>query len=88
MAVNWPAARPVPDRGTIKVGFDALEVMVMLPAMEPDVAGENMTPKLALWPAASVNGKLKPLRTKLELALAAEIVRLAPPELVSVCIRL
>jgi hypothetical protein len=48
VALNWPGVRPVPDKGTLKVGFDALDVIVMLPAIDPDVDGENITPKLAL----------------------------------------
>jgi hypothetical protein len=75
---------PVPDSGTFKVGFDALDVMVKPPETVPDDVGENVTLKLALWPAFRVSGKLKPFRVKLDVALTAEIVRPAAPEFVRV----
>ena len=53
---------PAPDSVMVKVGFDALEVMVTLPLAFPEVAGVNLTLKVAVCPAASVTGALIPLR--------------------------
>jgi hypothetical protein len=39
---------PVPESGTVTVGFDALDVIVMPTATVPDEVGEKVTPKLAL----------------------------------------
>jgi len=85
LVVSWPGVMPVPDRGTFRAGLDAFEVIARLPlAPLPDV-GANATLKLALWPAFKVIGKLKPLRVNAEpVALAAEMVTLAAPELVIV----
>src|ERR1035437_10450128 len=87
LAVSWPGVTPVPDSGTFSAGLDALDVMVMLPLTVPDDVGENATLKLALWPALKVSGRLKPLAVKLDVALTAEIVTLAPPEFVRVSAR-
>jgi hypothetical protein len=49
------------------------------------VLGEKSTVKEVLWPAVNVKGKDRPLKLNpLPLAVASEIVRLVPPELVSV----
>jgi hypothetical protein len=87
-AVSWPGVMPVPDRGTFRAGLDAFEVIARLPlAPLPDV-GANAILKLALWPAFKVIGKLRPMRLNPEpVALAAEMVTLAPPELVMVSAR-
>jgi len=51
----------------------------------PLAVGEKSTVKDLLWPAVSVNGKDKPLKLNpVPLAVAAEMVRLVPPVLVSV----
>ncbi len=69
----------------LKLGFEPLEVMLTLPLAAPLVVGEKSTVNEVLWPAVNVKGKDKPLRLNpLPLALAAEIVRLVPPVLVSV----
>jgi hypothetical protein len=69
----------------LKLGFEPLEVMVTLPLAAPLAVGEKSTVKVLLWPAVSVNGKVSPLKLNpVPLAAAAEIVRLDPPELVSV----
>jgi hypothetical protein len=84
-AVSVPWVSPVPVRGTLRVGFDPLEVMLTLPLAAPLVVGENCTVNDVLWPAFSVNGSDRPLKLNPgSLALAAEIVRLVPPELVRV----
>ncbi len=62
-----------------------MEVMLTLPLAAPLVVGEKSTVKEVLWPAFNVKGKVSPLRLNpLPLAVAAEMVRLDPPELVSV----
>ncbi len=69
----------------LKLGFEPLEVMLTLPLAAPLVVGEKSTVNEVLWPAVNVKGKDRPLRLNpLPLALAAEIVRLVPPVLVSV----
>ena len=85
LAVNVPCVTPVPVSGMLKLGFEAFEVMLTLPLAAPLVVGENNTENDVLWPAVNVKGKDRPLRLNPEpLAVAAEIVRLDPPELVSV----
>jgi hypothetical protein len=82
---NWPCAVPVPESGTFRAGLDAVDVMAKLPLTLPPDVGENVTLKLTLWPAPKVIGKLKPLALNPEpVALTAEIVTLAPPELVRI----
>jgi hypothetical protein len=61
-APSAPGATPVPDRGIIRVGFDAFEVTVTLPLALPAEAGVNVTVKLALCPAVNVTGVVIPLR--------------------------
>ncbi len=69
----------------LKLGFEPLEVMLTLPLAAPLVVGEKSTVNEVLWPAVNVKGKDRPLRLNpLPPALAAEIVRLVPPVLVSV----
>lgn len=82
-----PSVTPVPESGILRLESDPLDVMVTLPLAVPLAVGENSTVNEVLWPAPSVKGRLSPLRLKpLPLALAAEIVRLVPPELVSVSV--
>ena len=69
----------------LRLGFDPLEVMVTLPLAAPAVVGANFTEKVVLCPAVKVAGRASPLKLNpVPLALAAEIVRVDPPELVSV----
>jgi len=85
--VSAPCATPVPERGMLKLEFDPLEVIVRLPLTLPGEVGENVTLKLTPWPALRVTGKLRPLTLYPEiLKLAAEIMTLAPPELVTVSV--
>ena len=52
----------MPDKGIVRVGLDAVEVMVTLPlAIAADV-GANLTLKVVLWPAVRVSGVVIPLR--------------------------
>src|SRR5215471_21576845 len=51
-----PAVTPVPVRGMVSVGLEALEVMVTEPVALLAAVGVKVTLKVALWPAASVAG--------------------------------
>jgi hypothetical protein len=87
-AVNFPGATPVPESGIARLGFEPFEVTFILPLAAPLAIGEKATVNEVLWPALSVKGNVKPLRLNpLPLAVAAEIVRLVPPELVSVPVK-
>jgi hypothetical protein len=69
----------------LKLESEAVEVMFTLPLVAPLAVGLKSTVNDVLWPAASVNGRPRPLKLNPPpLAVAAEIVRLEPPELVSV----
>jgi hypothetical protein len=84
-AASAPGVTPVPESGMLKLGFAPLEVTLTLPLAAPFVVGEKSTVNDVLWPAFSVKGNASPLRLNpLPLAAAAEIVRLDPPEFVSV----
>jgi hypothetical protein len=48
VAVSEPGVTPVPESGTVNVGFDALLVMARLPGADPPVVGVNVTLKVAL----------------------------------------
>src|SRR5260221_6514123 len=56
-----PAVMPVPVNGMFSVGFEAVEVIAILPLTAPAAVGLNNTLKVALCPAASVTGALIPL---------------------------
>jgi hypothetical protein len=69
----------------LKFALTPLEVMLTLPLAAPALAGANVTEKFVLCPGLKVAGRVRPLRLKpVPLAEAAEIVRLVPPEFVSV----
>jgi hypothetical protein len=69
----------------LRLGLDPLEVMLRLPLAAPAAVGLNNTENEVLWPAVNVTGKDNPLKLNpVPLALAAEIVMLVPPLLVSV----
>ena len=61
LAPRPPGEVPVPDRGMVRVGFEALDVMVTLPLLLPAEDGLNKTVKFALCPAARVRGAVIPL---------------------------
>jgi len=85
LALSWPGVTPVPDNGTFKTELAALDVIARLPLTPPLEVGENLTLKLALWPAFNIRGKLSPFAVNPEaVAPTAEMVTLAPPELVRV----
>ena len=84
-AVRVPCVTPVPESGMLKLGFEPVEVMLMLPLAAPLAVGLKSTVKDVLWPAVNVIGRVSPLKLNpVPLAVAAEIVRLVPPVLVSV----
>ena len=85
LAPSAPGITPVPESGTLKLGFEPFEVMLTLPLAAPLAVGLKSTVNEVLWPAVSVKGKDRLFRLNpLPLAVAAEIVRLDPPELVRV----
>jgi len=61
LAVNAPAATPVPDTGIVSVEFVAFDVTVRLPLTAPADVGANETVKVALCPALIVTGVVIPL---------------------------
>ena len=61
-APKLPGVTPVPVRGIVRVGLDALEVTATLPATLPADVGLNETVKVALCPAARVTGDVMPLK--------------------------
>lgn len=84
-----PGVTPVPESGMLRLGFPPLEVIFTLPLAAPPVVGAKLTVNEVLCPAFNVKGKLSPLKLNpAPLALAAEMVRLVPPVLVSVSDRL
>jgi hypothetical protein len=69
----------------LKLEAEPVEVMLMLPLAAALAVGLKSTVNDVLWPAVNVKGKASPLRLNpVPLAVAAEIVRLDPPVLVSV----
>ena len=89
MAVRAPAITPVPESGIFSVGLEALLVMARLPLTTLADCGANTTLKLGLlWPGLKVNGRLKPLMLNpAPVAAACVMVKLVPPELVRVSVR-
>jgi len=61
LELSAPGASPVPESGTVNVGFDAFEVIVTLPLTAPADVGANETLKVALCPDVSVTGVVTPL---------------------------
>ena len=56
-----PGVTPVPDKGMVRVGLEASEVMVTAPLKLPLVCGAKATVKVVLWEAFRVNGVVIPL---------------------------
>src|SRR5664279_616222 len=84
-----PWVTPFPVSGIIKLGLPPFDVTLTLPEAAPPALGLKLTVNDVLCPAFNVIGNASPLRLNpVPLALAAEIVRLEPPVLVSVCDRL
>ena len=70
LAPSVPGVTPVPDRGMVRVEFEALEVMVRLPLALPADDGANETVNVVLCPAVSVTGVLMPLKLNPEPLIA------------------
>src|SRR6266550_4227427 len=88
LAESVPGVWPVPVTGIFRVGLAPLDVIVTLPLAAPGAVAVNCKLNVVLWPAVRVRGKVSPLSVKpVPVAAAAEIVRLDPPELVSVSVR-
>jgi hypothetical protein len=84
-APSVPGVTPVPDKGMVRLGFEALDVIVRLPLAPPADDGVNETLKVALCPAVSVTGVVIPLKLNPEpLIPTDEIVTVVPPVLVTV----
>lgn len=60
--LSVPAAAPVPESEMFNVGFDAVDVKVIVPLAAPAVVGANETLKVALLPAVKVTGAVIPAR--------------------------
>ena len=72
-----PAVAAVPDKGMVRLGLDAFEVMVRLPLAGPEAIGANVKAKLVLCPALKVRGGLIPPSVKPDpLTATCEIVML------------
>ena len=70
LAPRVPGVTPVPDNGMVRVGFEALDVMVRLPLAPPADDGVNETLKVALCPAVRVTGAVIPLKLNPEPLIA------------------
>ena len=85
LALRVPGAVAVPESETVKLGLDALLLIVRVPVGVPAVVGANTTLNDLLAPAARVRGKVNPLTLNpAPVAVACEIVTLEPPLLVTV----
>jgi hypothetical protein len=80
-----PGATPVPDKGMVKVEFEAFEVIVKLPLTFPADSGLKVTLNVALCPAVSITGAVIPVTVNpVPLIPIWEMVTLEPPVLVTV----
>ena len=86
---NWPCAVPVPESAMLRVELSAVDTTASVPVVDPVAVGEKVTVNVTLCFGESAIGKLSPLTEKpVPLALASEMVTVAPPVLVSVSERL
>ena len=86
---NTPGVVPLPEREMSNVEFDASLSTEIFPLAGPPDCGLKLTLKLALCPAPSVSGKVRPLTTKAAFVeLACVTLTVDPPELVRVSCRL
>ena len=65
-----PGEVPVPDKGIVRVGLEALDVMLTLPLALPADDGANETLNVALCPAVRVTGVVIPLKLNPEPLIA------------------
>ena len=87
-SVSCPGATPVPERGKLTEGLDALLATVAVPLKAPAEFGENITLIEALCPDAIVTGRLGEVSVKYLLDIATlETVRDVEPEFVAKTVR-
>jgi hypothetical protein len=87
LAASVPAVTPVPARGMLSNGFDALLAIAMLPVTLPAPAGVNVAVKLALCPAWSTSGMVTPLRVNpVPLGVIDETIAAVAPPFVKVMV--
>lgn len=70
LAPSVPGVTPLPDSGMVRVGFEALDVMVRFPLALPADDGANETLKVALCPAVNVTGVVIPVKLNPEPLMA------------------
>ena len=70
LAPRVPGVTPLPDSGIVKVGFEALDVIVTLPLVLPADDGVNETLKAVLCPAVRVTGAVIPVKLNPEPLIA------------------
>ena len=88
LAVSDPGVTPVPEKGTVRVAFEALLAIETLPLALPPDCGAKVALKVALWPGVKVMGRFIPLMLKpAPVTGACVMVTLDPPELVTVSCR-
>jgi hypothetical protein len=61
VAVSDPAVTPVPDSGTLNVGFAPSLTIARLPLAGPTVVAVKVTLKVVLCPGAKSTGRFSPL---------------------------
>jgi len=82
-----PGVTPVPARGMLSDGLDALLATAMLPETLPAAAGVNVAVKLALCPACSASGTVTPLKVNpVPLGVIDETVAAVAPPFVKVMV--
>lgn len=82
LALNTPAATPVPLRGAVRVTFDALELTVNVPEVVPEACGAKATDNDRLCPGERTEGTATPLALKpVPAAETWLMVTLDPPVL-------
>ena len=80
-----PGVTPVADNGMVRVGFDAVDMIVRLPLALPADCGVNVTVKVVLCPAVSVTGAVIPDKlSPVPVTPTWEIVTLEAPVFVKV----
>jgi hypothetical protein len=64
LTASDPRAEPVPESPTVRLGFEAFDVIATLPVALPAVDGAKIALNVKLCPGASVKGALIPLTLK------------------------
>ena len=87
VAVRVAGLTAVPISAATKLGFDAFDVMAILPLKLPADEGVSVTLNDALCPGVSVKGVVIPDKVNpIPLTAAAEIVALTPPVFITVSV--